>query len=363
MTINELKDIIRKNELTIQRYLGKDIILKYWSKLNSCKITTFNVDITKVINEHIAPISDISDLVKDLYRDWPKFKLTQSVIIRSFAVLIRLTTEMKLHQLADVIITCYGLYTHFMILRRYLKFCDEHVYTLTLETLPGQHLFKVKNGIPDALSYIVLSIYSTWKTKIVDTNNSKTMIRLLYDIRSRWEQSVKSAMIRYYKIKNGEIDIVHIGRSSDEREYAIDDRFDSIISNFINRTIVYKSINMNLVDKISVNLKFKKNYFYPLLEILTKITEDELRILCYMIIDNESYDTFISKNYIKTLLKKLSTKKTKDRSSLKERLDDFILNNSNQFDQNFLKLYSKLSLPYKQKIRVALVYYIYHSIV
>jgi len=362
MTVEELKDILRKNELTIQRYLGKDIILKHWPKLSSCKITTFNVDISRVINEHIAPIGDISDLIKDLYRDWPKFKLTQSTIIRSFTVLIRLTTEMKLHQLADVIMTCYGLYTHFMILRRYLKFCDEHTYTLTLETLPGQHLFKVKNGIPEALSYIVSSIFSTWKKKIVDTDKSKTMIRLLYDIRSRWEQSVKSAMIRYYKIKNGEIDIVQIGQSNEEREYAIDDRFDSVISNFINSTVVYKSINMNLVDKIAKNLKFKKNYFYPLLEILTKITEDELRILCYMIIDNESYDTFIAKDFIKTLLKKLSTKKTKDRSSLKERLDDFILNNSNQFDHDFLKLYSKLSLPYKQKIRISLVYYIYHNL-
>lgn len=362
MTIGELKEKIKQDELTIQRFIGKDIIIPFWSTLNSCKQVTINKTFINVVNKYIGDFYEISELIKDLYIDWPKFKLTQSTLIQTFVVLIRVTEELKLKQLNELFLLSYSIYTHYSLLRRYLKFCDDHVYTLALETLPGQHLFKQKNGMSNALSYISISIYENWKKHIINTNKSKSMIRLIYDIRSRWEQSLKAMMIRYYKIKNHEIDIVQIGYGQEKQDYAIDDRFDEIINHFINDTIIYKSINMNLVMRIEKILKMKKTYFYPLLQILTKINEDELKMLCYTVIDNESYDSFTQKDFIYKLLKKLSTKRTKDRSSIKEKIDDFILEKSKIHDRDFSILFSKLSLPYKQKIRIALVYYLYYNL-
>ena len=80
------------------------------------------------------------------------------------------------------------------------KYCDNDSWNVSLDRISPKHQFKVKNGIPSAITYTADAVYRRYERKLnkndIDTHD---IIRYVYELRHRLAQSTKSWAEAYYR--------------------------------------------------------------------------------------------------------------------------------------------------------------------
>ena len=86
------------------------------------------------------------------------------------------------------------------------RFCNDELWRLTLSRVSPKHLFREKNGVPNALVYLIEEIFKRYHSFIITKDlTDEKLIRFVFEIRHRLSQSLKSFAEIYYKIqKTGE---------------------------------------------------------------------------------------------------------------------------------------------------------------
>lgn len=90
---------------------------------------------------------------------------------------------------------------HSNLMHKHFKFCQPDAYAMALERISHKHLYKVKGGIPSAIKYVSDTEFK--KYRIVLGSNRLTddsIVKMVYALRTRLSQSIKSFAETYYKI-------------------------------------------------------------------------------------------------------------------------------------------------------------------
>jgi len=361
MAINR-EDLVAKlldNYPRAQRFLVT-ANLNYWNAFNSCKVLVTIPVIENFCVEYLEEHpTEIAKLINSEFKDWPSFQITKDLYTQTLSILIKLCLEHKqLEILARELFVIMGIRTHFSRIKKHFKYCDENAFQLAMEHLPKQHLFNQKENIQNAFYWLIDELFNRYKKQIPKTNSSRPLWRMIYDWRTRWAQSLRSLANKFYQIKEGKIKIV----SMQNREFLIDTKVEQAVENTINTFLMYKDFDEKLLKTICSKVVIKTTYITPFIDQLFNVDENQLRVILYIIINNKNFDEFRSNDTVKELMSRMSTRFTKKRESLKERMDDFVLE-LGKLEIESGKLYAKVSNPYKQKIRVALMLFLYYTLV
>ncbi|MCK9556323.1 hypothetical protein M0R19_07645 [Candidatus Pacearchaeota archaeon] len=347
---------LNKNKHEINKFLITSTS-NYWIGFNSCKILITIPTMNRLFQQYLdTSFSEISDLMPAVYKDWPIYKILADPYTKSMAILLKFSLELKLYDIARGLYTLLNIRMHYSLIKKYFKYCDAGAYQLALENLPKQHLFNQKESIQQSFYYLTDVLFERYKGLVPKDKTSTAMYRMIYDFRTRWEQSMKALARKFYDIKSGKIKIV----SLQDREFLIDTRIDQMVDNTINNFLIYKKYDANVLKNVCNKVAFRPTYVEPFIKETMHISEDVLKPLLYIIINNSSSDDFIKTDFFISLLKRMSTRYTIDKKSLKEKIEEFIQRLMKQ-NSELARLYIKISSPYKQKIRICLALFLYYT--
>ena len=359
MDKQDIAEKLKLAHIDMLKYLTS-INLNYWPAFNSCNIKVTVPVVENMCTRYLEMKSeDISKQVKEVYPDWPDFKILKDLYTQVLAILIKISLEDKsLEHLSKQLYIIWAIRTHFSLVKKYWRYCDENAFHMAIENVPRQHLFQQKESIQKAFYYLIDELFERYKHEVAKEKSSVKIIRMLYDWRTRWEQSLRSLAHKFYEIKEGKIKIVSV----QNKEFLIDDKIDRIIDSTINVFLMYKDFNQNLLKQISSKILLKTDYLEPFIKTLTIVDENRLKVILYTIVNNKSYNDFASKDTLDELVGRMSTRYTAERTSLKEQIHDFILYLC-KLNSKAGVLFVKVSNPYKQKIRVGLVLFLYFTMI
>lgn len=356
MTINELKQILIDNKTTI---LNKLLYINsnHWQKFGSCEQINYKNDFINILRIMSINLNDFENMRKEIYKEWPPYKILKSIFIQAYVVLIKLSYDID-REMCKQFYIMFGINTHYSLLKKYIKFCKPNVFQLALEHLPGQHLFNQKESIQGAFYYILEILFNRWIDSVNSDKSYVSIYRIMYDFRTRWNQSMQSLSSKYYDIINKKIKIINISKE----EFLIDDKVDNGVDKLVFSIKTYHFIDKHALKLASNKINLRETYLLPIIKLSENLKSEILKEYIYLIVNNKSSDELKTAEAVAELLKRMSTRYTKQKNSLKEWTEK-IIQLSIKTDEETSINYNKLSMPYKQKIRIGIMLYFYLTLI
>ncbi|MEM3859098.1 MAG: hypothetical protein QW478_06785 [Candidatus Micrarchaeaceae archaeon] len=153
----------------------------------------------KTLYGDINNLIDVKDIKKKISEFLPhsKYKLVNTV----HTMLIVLSIYNNYYRNQSKLETLYfaSLVYYNILLNKYVKYCDDNVLQLSIERVKSSNIFKQK-GIINGLKYIASSVDNLYTDYNLD-KNPEIIELMLYSLRTRIAQSLKSITKKYYEIK------------------------------------------------------------------------------------------------------------------------------------------------------------------
>lgn len=190
------------NETQINRSISKMVGSEFSYLSRTCyypKLIKYKEDISRLTQITDNDIKEFRDSLSPQYRSF-------SILNEKYTVMLLLA---QLHFAQKKRITVSELFFYMMAIKFYSsvlhkglpKFCSDDIWNRSLETISPKHLFKSRNGIPNAIDYLTKIIFKKYKPMITKNKiDEHTVFRMVYELRHRLSQSTKSFAGVYYKI-------------------------------------------------------------------------------------------------------------------------------------------------------------------
>lgn len=153
-------------------------------------------DLTLIDDDDIKKFRDVLDpAVKnfDIYRD--KNTILLMIMLINYARLNRAPIAKEVYRLLTL--KFYSSLVH----KQFPKFCNNDVWAMALSNLSPKHLFKVKNGITNYIVYLSDTEFEKSFRLLANPKlTDKELITIIYRLRGRLSQSLKSFAEKYYAI-------------------------------------------------------------------------------------------------------------------------------------------------------------------
>lgn len=156
------------------------------------------------------------------------------------------------------------------------KYCKEDYWNIALKNISSKHLFKVHNGISSSMLYIASHEYRNNKTRLESPRLSdKEFIDIIYRLRHRVAQSVRSFANRYYDIEN-EIKPENEQKLKTEQNINI-----NLIANQISDKIcTYSQIDIKSLNDAIQRSRIRKDLAIPIIQSISKVEyKDNIRLI------------------------------------------------------------------------------------
>ena len=195
-------DIAAKPDAEVYRFITRLLGTEISNMVKPCyipKFTKYYLDLQK-----LTGITD--DVIKEFKRNVESQYLKFNIYADKYTILLLMAVIYYIRKnKADISNTFFKLlaikFYSSRIHIHFSKFCNEDLWIVTLDKLSPKHLFRVQNGITNAMMYI--SDFDFEKEKIVLKSNSlsnKDLVRIVYGLRTKIAQSVRSFAELYYSI-------------------------------------------------------------------------------------------------------------------------------------------------------------------
>lgn len=163
----------------------------------------YHVDLKRLIG---VEKYDMDSFFKNLTAQYmSSFKILQNDITSILVIGIIYYSRHKRYDIAEslYILLAIRFYTNRVSLH-WKKYCKNDVWDLALRNLSQKHLFKVKNGVSNSIYYLAIIEYNKHKQKLSSSKiTDKDVLDLVYALRHRIAQSVRSFANRYFDIEQG----------------------------------------------------------------------------------------------------------------------------------------------------------------
>lgn len=140
------------------------------------------------------------------------------------------------------------------LVHRNFKYCKPEVWDQSLETMSQKHLFKVKNGLSPALVYLSDVEVNRHYPRLSNENLSeKELLVLIYSLRHRISQSIRSFTTKYYEIEKQKTGSLGTTEGDEELDNIIlvADKISSSICTYnqVDKVALMKSISLSNIPK------------------------------------------------------------------------------------------------------------------
>lgn len=146
----------------------------------------------------------IEDYIKTKYLPYKKYKdLKWKVLYNTYnnLLILIIQTFLKQRNIAASLSTFHLLALKFYsaLMYKYIKFCNPEYFRTTLNSLSHNHIFVVKKTIPMAIMHLSTAVFQKYQ-KAIEKDDPETLIKMIYELGHRINQSMRSFYNHYYTI-------------------------------------------------------------------------------------------------------------------------------------------------------------------
>jgi len=190
------------NETQINRSISKMVGYEFSYISKTCyypKLIKYKEDITRLTQ---ITDDDIKEFRKSLSQKYGSF----AILTERYTVMLLLAqihfAQKKKTTISELFFYVMAIKFYSSVLHKGLpKFCSNDIWNRALENISPKHLFKSKNGIPNAVDYLTKEVFKKYISSISKNKiDEHTVFRMVYELRHRLSQSTKSFVGVYYKI-------------------------------------------------------------------------------------------------------------------------------------------------------------------
>ena len=233
--------------------------------------------------------------------------------------------------------------------------CIPDVFNTALESLSRNHIFKSKGTISASIMYFSTYIFNKYKRHI-EEDNSNEIFNMIYSLKNRIKQSIRSFMNKYYDIYKNKTS----NQTKDEEQY--DRAQETKLREFINRITddlcIYRRRNNMFYDMAVSLTKFNKNLSKKYLECLMQpsMKEDLNKAYFLLLRDIKDYSILKTNKFLEYVRQLMSIKTTKQVLYFKKIIDEIQLKIIEEL--NIQDWYNSLTIQSKAVGRNFIAYYL-----
>jgi len=233
--------------------------------------------------------------------------------------------------------------------------CIPDIFNTALESLSRNHIFKSKGTISASIIYFSTYIFNRYKRDI-EEDNSNQIFNMIYSLKNRIKQSIRSFMNKYYDIYKNKSS----NQTKDEEQF--DRAQETKLREFINRITddlcIYRRKNNMFYDMAVQLTKFNKNLSKRYVECLMQpsMKEDLNKAYFLLLRDVKDYSILKTNKFLEYVRQLMSIKTTKQVLYFKKIIDEIQLKVIEEL--NIQDWYSKLTIQSKAVGRNFIAYYL-----
>lgn len=163
------------------------------------KLIKYYSDIRNELGLTEEQLKEFKSQMTDYYQ---KFQiLTDKQTLMSLISMIYFLRKRK-PDISKVFMDYIAIKFHSSIMHKlFTKYCNEDAWIISLDRLSHKHLYRVKGGIPSTVQYISAAVFKRYESKLKSDKLTDTdLLKLVYELRTRLSQSMRSFAETYYKV-------------------------------------------------------------------------------------------------------------------------------------------------------------------
>lgn len=203
--------------------------------------------------------------------------------------------------------------------------CINDIFTSALESLSNNHIFKKKKTIASSIIYFSSDVFSKYKTAMAEDDSNK-IFRMIYSLKNRIKQSVRSLMNKYYDIYKNK----NSNSTKDNPDY--DPTKETRLKNFISRVsedmCVYRKRNSVAIQTAQSITKFNKKLSVEFAETIAQPRFlDDVNTAYYLLLkDLKDLSVIKQTQFLQYIKSNMSIKSTKQKVYFKMIIDRILQN-------------------------------------
>jgi len=249
----------------------------------------------------------------------------------------------------------FSLRNYSNLLHKYIRHCNPELFRSALQSLSHNHLFVTKQTIPSSIMYLSNTLFKKYQRALVE-DDAGMMLKLIMEIRHRFEQSILSFAKKYYAIHKSQQQI----KSEDEKDYDVgyETKLKQFIGSVTKDITIYKNVDKKAVDGARKIIKFNRKYSEQYAKTLTnpKYTSDINSALYLLMKDIKDFSKVPTTSFLDHVKKLMSVKVSKQPLYFKKvisKIHDQVIE-----DLELVDWFNKLSIQSKSISRNFIAYYL-----
>jgi len=252
-----------------------------------------------------------------------------------------------------------SLRTYTNIMHRYIKFCNPEYFRTALGMLSQNHLFIQKQTIASSIIYLSNTLFRKYQDDLV-RDDPNGLADLVYEIRTRFNQSMKSFAVKYYKVHQGKSTGGGSIKSEEEKDYDVgyETKIKQFVDTIAKNITAYKKIDTKSLEEARSLTKFNRDLSSKYVETLgnIKYTNDVNNALYLLLKDLGDYTKISPTQYLDYVKRLMSIKVSKQPIYFKKvvvKIHDQIIQ-----DLKIVDWFNNLSIQSKATSRSFVAYYL-----
>lgn len=280
------------NDAEVSRELNKILGYEISSISRPCyypKLIKYKENITRMTHLNNIELKKFSESLSPKYKRFNLFNESYTVMLINMIVDYsrKNKTNLALSSFIFMGIKFYSSMLHIL----FPKFCSDELWKTALARLSIKHLFKTKNGVSSTVTYLSTEIYKKYevylKKPIIDED---TLFRIVYELRHRIAQSLKSFAELYYKLVQEQSRVSSSEENSEENDVQlISDKismsictFSQVDKNVLENSIKSSGINRDIANTLisEISTVENRNQIRFLIILISRVSENSLKKMC-----------------------------------------------------------------------------------
>lgn len=350
------------DHVALHKFILNKISIEFSNMVENCyypKIAEIKRDLLHMTSSKEKELLAYS---KNKYKGM-KFKLLHDSYTTLLILIIQDFIDQKDYAATESAFHLFSLRQYTNLLYRYTTkkgskrhLCLPDVFQSTLDRLSKNHMFVKQKTIPSSIIYYSRAVLKRHMEHL-RTDNADGLFKMIYEIRSRINQSMRGFFNKYYAITKEKTQVT---KSKEEEAY--DEAHETKLRYFISRIgqdmCIYRKIDHGSIVQASSLIKFNKKLSKNYIEELSNPKySDQVESALYLLLKDIKDISFIkSTKFLDHIQKLMSIKVTKQQVYFKKTISQI---HSQIIDNLKLrKWYDNLSIQSKAISRNFIAYYI-----
>ena len=237
----------------------------------------------------------------------PKYKLLHDPQTTLLILIIQQFLSIKDIGAAMATFHLFSVRTYTNTLYTFIKYCNPEYFRSALNMLSKNHLFVVKQTIGSSIMYLSNELFAKHRLSL-ERDDADEIHKLIYEIRTRFFQSVRSFAEKYYKVSQG----IGVIKSEEEKEYdpTFERKIRQFIENIVKDIAIFKHIDDRAREDSQHLTKFNRKLSHLYVEKISQpiYTEKLKSILYLMLIPIKDFTIVTNIKFLEHIKKLMSVK-------------------------------------------------------